>query len=216
MTPPQLEAGPSRGHKKRERTRQQLIAAGLTVLGEKGEALTISDVVARAGVSNGTFYNYFLDRRELIDALAKHSLLALAAEAATQTGDQDPARRFAFATHRVLARVEEDPTWGRAVLRLLDRSSAYSRDIGSYLREDLAAGLEEGRFEHGPDDITLDLLLGLISMSIRRIVQQEAGPGHSERVLERALVCLGIGTAEAGSLAAETVSGAATSQPEAR
>ena len=205
MADPQLEGRPSRGHKKRERTRCQLVAAGLAVLAEKGEALTISDVVARAEVSNGTFYNYFADRDELIDALAEYSLISLAAESAIQTTDQDPARRFAFATLRVLSRVAEDPTWGRALLRLLDRHRSYSRDVGGYLREDLAAGFDEGRFEFGPDEITLDVHLGLISMSIRRIVRGDAGPDHAERVLERALAILGIAKDEARILAAEPV-----------
>jgi len=205
MADPQIAGKPSRGHKKRERTRHQLIAAGLAVLAEKGEALTISDVVARAEVSNGTFYNYFADRDELIDALAAHSLISLAAESATQTTDQDPARRFAFATLRVLSRAAEDPTWGRVVLRLLDRRRSYSRDIGGYLREDLNAGFDEGRFEFGPDEITLDVLLGLIVMSIRRIVRGDAGPDHAERVLERALAILGVAIDEARILATEAV-----------
>jgi AcrR family transcriptional regulator len=205
MAEAQIEERPSRGHKKRERTRHQLIAAGVEILAEKGEALTVSDVVARAEVSSGTFYNYFADRDELIDAVAAHSLISLAAESATQTTDQDPARRFAFATLRVLSRVAEDPTWGRAVLRLLDRHRSYSRDIAGYLREDLAAGFDEGRFEFGPDEITLDVLLGLILMSIRRIVRGDAGPDHPEHVLERALTILGIAKDEARILATEAV-----------
>jgi AcrR family transcriptional regulator len=205
MADPQIEERPSRGHKKRERTRHQLIAAGIAVLAEKGEALTISDVVARAEVSNGTFYNYFADRDELIDALAEHSLISLAAESAIQTTDQDPARRFVFATLRVLSRVAEDPTWGLAVLRLVDRRRSYSRDIGGYLRDDLKAGFDEGRFEVGPDEITLDLLLGLILMSIRRIVRGDASPDHAERVLERALAILGVAKDEARTLATEAV-----------
>ncbi len=205
MADAQIEEKPSRGHKKRERTRHQLIAAGLTVLAEKGEALTISDVVARAEVSNGTFYNYFADRDELIDALAAHSLISLAAESAMQTTDQDPARRFAFATLRVLRRAAEDPTWGRAVLRLLDSRRSYAGDIGGHLREDLAAGFDVGRFEFGPDAITLDVLLGLLWMSIRRIVRGGADPDHGERVLERALAILGIAQDEARTLVTEAV-----------
>jgi AcrR family transcriptional regulator len=206
MAEPQIEEKPSRGHKKRERTRHQLIAAGVAVLAEKGEALTISDVVARAEVSNGTFYNYFADRDELVDALAAHSLVSLAAESAMQTEDQDPARRFVFATLRVLSRAAEDPTWGRAVLRLLDRRHSYSHDIGGYLREDLTAGFDEGRFEFGADEITLDILLGLVVMSVRRIVRGDARPDHAERVLERALAILGIAIDEARILVAEAVS----------
>ncbi|MCP5060170.1 MAG: TetR/AcrR family transcriptional regulator [bacterium] len=205
MTAPQAEGKPSRGHKKRERTRHQLIGAGIAVLAEKGEALTISDVVARAEVSNGTFYNYFTDRDELIDALADHSLTSLAAESAAQTTDQDPARRFAFATLRVLNRAAEDPNWGRVVLRLIDHRRSYSREMVGYLREDLSSGFDEGRFEFGADEVTLDVLAGLTLMSVRRIVRGDAPPDHAARVLERALAILGIPKDEARDLATEVV-----------
>ena len=72
----------TRGHRKRERTRRQLLEAGLRVLAAKGQGLSVSDVVAEAEVSNGTFYNYFDDREQLLAALAEHSALSLAAAAA--------------------------------------------------------------------------------------------------------------------------------------
>jgi len=201
----QLDERPSRGHKKRERTRRQLLAAGVETLAEKGEALTISDVVARAEVSNGTFYNYFADRDELIDALAEHSLLSLAAEADDHTAEEDPALRFAVATLRVLHRAADDRTWGRAVLRLADHQRSTGRELDRFLREDLATGLERGRFALGPDDITLDSIVGLIMMSIRRIVRGEAGPRYAERVTERALTTVGVTRDEAAALVAHAV-----------
>jgi AcrR family transcriptional regulator len=180
-----------------------LIAAGLQVLANKGESLTISNVVAEAQVSNGTFYNYFADREELIDALAEHSLVTLAARAAIQTTDRDPAQRFAFATLLVLKCATEDPTWGRVVLRLADYRRSFPREIHRYLREDLATGFDQGRFAFGPDEITLDLIVGLLMMSIRRIVRGDAGPGHAELVVERALTTLGIAKDEAAILVAD-------------
>jgi AcrR family transcriptional regulator len=203
-----VEERPSRGHRKRERTRNELIAAGVQVLAEKGEALTVSDVVARAQVSNGTFYNYFADRDELTDALAEHSLISLATAAAIQTTHQDPARRFAFASLRVLQRAIEDPTWGRAVLRLTESRRSFTHEIHRYLKEDLSSGFEQGRFEIGPDEITLDFVVGLMMMSIRRIVQGDAGPGHVELVVERALATLGVAKDEAALLVAEATADA--------
>ena len=206
MTTSPNEQDLSRGHKKRERTRSELIAAGLQVLADKGKSLTISDVVARAQVSNGTFYNYFADRNELIDALAEQSLVSLAALAAIETTDQDPARRFVVATGRGLKRAAGDPTWGRAILRLTDERRSFRNEIHRYLREDLEAGFEQDRFEFGADEVTLDLVTGLITMSIRRIVRGDASPGHIEFVLERALTTLGIAKCEAALLAADSTS----------
>jgi AcrR family transcriptional regulator len=195
----------TRGHRKRERTRSQLIAAGLRVLAEKGEALTVSDVVAEADVSNGTFYNYFADRDELVDALAEHLLMTLAAAAAGEP-TSDPAMRFAVASVRVMQRAAEDPTWGRVVLRLVNRGAVY-HNVDHYLREDLAAGFAQGRFDAGPDDAMIDQVLGLMVMTIRRIAEGQAQPDAARRAVERGLRALGISSEEAGEIAAAALSG---------
>lgn len=195
----------TRGYRKKERTRRHLIAAGLRVLGEKGHGLTVSDVVAEAEVSNGTFYNYFADRDALIDALAEHSLVSLAAQSAVDTPSEDPALRFSFATARVLMRAVHDPTWGRAVLRLGNHRRSPPYEMQRYLREDLSTGYAQGRFTFGADEITLDAVTGLILMSLRRIVRGELGAEHVERVLSRALTTLGVEPAESAMIAVEAL-----------
>jgi AcrR family transcriptional regulator len=194
---------PSRGHKKRERTRRQLVEAGLRVLAAKGEALAVSDVTAEAEVANGTFYNYFADRDALLDALAGDVVLDLA-EAAASEPTQDPALRFAVASARVLRRAAEDSTWGRVVMRLVNRPSVHD-NIDQYLRDDLAKGFAAGRFDTGPDDATIDQVFGLLLMTIRRIVEGEAAPDAPERAVLRGLRALGVETSEARRLAAEAL-----------
>ena len=191
----------TRGYRKKERTRRQLIAAGLRVLAEKGHGLTVSDVVAEAEVSNGTFYNYFADREELLEALAEHSALSLAAAAAQERID-DAARRFAVATTRVLLRASEDDTWARVMLRLVSRPGS-GVDLSRYLREDLAEGFAQGRFDVGPDDATLDQVAGLIIMTIRRIVEGNAAPDAPQQAVQRGLRALGVDEIESVQLATE-------------
>lgn len=198
----QLEP-PTRGHRKREKTRRSLVAAGLRVLAEKGESLAVSDVTTEAEVANGTFYNYFPDREALLDALAEHLVLTLA-EAAAREPHEDPALRFAVASGRVLRRAAEDPSWGRVVLRLVNRPSVH-RNIDRYLREDLAAGFAAGRFDTGPDDATLDQALGLLVMTIRRIVEGGAGPDAPRLAVERGLRALGLPPGDAREIAAHAL-----------
>ena len=83
-------APPTRGHKKRSRTRQTLLDAALRVLAENGEGFSVTEVAARAGVSHGTFYNYFRDRDELMDALVLYSV----EEFAVRTGLREVGKRF--------------------------------------------------------------------------------------------------------------------------
>jgi len=190
----------SRGHRKRAKTRSQLVAAGLRVLAEKGDTLSVSDVTAAADVANGTFYNYFPDREALLDTIAEQLVLNLAEAAAGEPND-DPAMRFAVASGRVLRRASEDRIWGRVVLRLLNRPRVH-QNVDRYLREDLAAGFATGRFDTGSDDATVDQVLGLLVMTIRRIVQGGAAEDVPARALERGLRALGIDAGEAREIAA--------------
>lgn len=192
----------TRGYRKKERTRRQLVAAGLRVLAEKGQGLTVSDVVAEAEVSNGTFYNYFADRDELVEALAEHSALELAAATAGEPID-DPARRFAVATTRMLQHATHDPTWARVMLRLVGRPGS-GVDLARYLREDLEEGFARGRFAFGPDDATLDQVAGLIVMTIRRIVEGQAAADAPRQAVQRGLRALGVGEDESAKLAADS------------
>ncbi|MBI4672798.1 MAG: TetR/AcrR family transcriptional regulator [Chloroflexi bacterium] len=62
---PRLTA-PARRALVRER-RQQILAAAATVFAEKGfDRATISDVARAAGVSDGSIYNYFRDKQDLL------------------------------------------------------------------------------------------------------------------------------------------------------
>ena len=197
---------PTRGHRKKEKTRRQLVAAGLRVLAAKGEALTASDVSEEADVSVGTFYNYFPDRDALVDAVTEEQLGALAATAATADEPiEDPAQRIALTAAAVLHRASTDTPWARLVLRLVNRPTVYNR-INGYLREDLEEGLAQGRFDTGADDATLDQVTGLLVMTIRRIVAGEAKSDVRARAVERVLRALGVADAEAQDLAATAVS----------
>jgi AcrR family transcriptional regulator len=188
---------------KRERTRAKLIAAGFRVLAERGDALTASDVVAEADVANGTFYNHFLDREDFIATLARESLEAITVDSAGQTEGADPAWRFAVATTRVLQAAVQQPLWARAVLRLAERPSPPHATVQQHLREDLATGLSAGRFTHGDDPVTVDLVTGTLISALRRITADvEAVDDQTiPAVVTRLLEAIGIDRAEAASLA---------------
>jgi AcrR family transcriptional regulator len=155
---------------KRERTRRRLLDAGLRVLADRGDAFTASDVVAAADVSNGTFYNHFLNRDDFIAALANDSLRAIADESADETEGTDPAWRFAVGSTRVLETARRQPLWGRAVLRLTEHRSPPHAAVQQQLRADLADGHRLGRFTHGDDPVTIDLVTGTLMASLRRLV----------------------------------------------
>ena len=197
---------PTRGHKKKARTRQALLDAALEVLAADGEGFSVVDIAARAGVSHGTFYNYFADREELVAALVPLLVESFAAQAAAEIDESEPAARFAVITARALAVAAEAPELVRVALRLeaVQRALLAEGPL-AYLRDDLAAGHAAGRFDGPPDDGTLDVVLGALLLAARRIVDDEAGLDHRRTVIRRLLVALGVSPGEAEAIADRAV-----------
>ncbi|MEM7286752.1 MAG: TetR/AcrR family transcriptional regulator [Actinomycetota bacterium] len=196
---PKVEDGTTRGHRKRARTRALLVEAGLLVLATRGDTMTVTDVVTEAGVSNGTFYNYFDDIDDLILVLAEHVGVSIA-EAAAAEPIEDPAERFADATARLLVMAEVDPTWGRAFLQVAARPGS-AQDMLRHARADLERGHRERRFTIGPEPAALDQLSGLVVMTIRRMVEGRSDRGTIAAAVSRGLESLGRGRDEANALA---------------
>ena len=189
---------------KRERTRRRLLDAGVRVLAERGEALTASDVVVEADVSNGTFYNHFVDLDEFVQEVARRTFHGIAELASVETAGADPAWRFAVASTRILDAAVQDPTWGRLLLQLA-RSGLSRRAELERLRADLRAGRRSGRFVYGDDRITVDLVSGTIIATIGRLVRDDVGRRHIPDVVGRLLVVLGLPDDEARSIASEAL-----------
>ncbi len=188
---------------KRERTRAKLVEAGLRVLADRGDALTASDVAVEADVANGTFYNHFLDRDDFIHVLARESLKAITTDSAEETEGADPAWRCAVASTRVLQAAVREPLWGRAVLRLAEYPTPPHAAIQQHLRSDLADGHRTGRFTHGDDPVTVDLISGTLMATLRRVASPDAVVDDRTvpEVVTRILEAIGLEHDEAHSLA---------------
>lgn len=65
-----MAAKPSRNEKKKERTRAQILEAGIELFSTKGFRDTkIKDITDRIDVGYGTFYRYFENKEELLECI---------------------------------------------------------------------------------------------------------------------------------------------------
>ena len=176
----------TRGHKKKERTRRLLLDTALEVIAEQGEACAISDIAQRAGVSHGTFYNYFPDRDALFASLVPDVVAAFGAAEADSTGEADPARRFAIISARALAHAAAAPHMVHVALRV------------DAVQEALLSG---GAFA----DLRRDLVAGALLVAARRVVAGHDSPAYRRQVLRHLLQSLGIDPAEATAIARDAV-----------
>ncbi|MEL6981589.1 MAG: TetR/AcrR family transcriptional regulator [Actinomycetota bacterium] len=206
----------TRGHKKKARTRRKLLSAAVDVIAARGESFTVSDVVAHAGVSHGTFYNYFDDREQLIEAVVPEVLRAFAAEGAANVVDADPATRFATITAMAFVRAGVTPDAVRVVLRLETVQQAIrSGAVVAHLRSDLAEGAASGRFDVVDPDATLDVVLGTMLLACRRIIDDPVADEYPSQVIDVLLRSLGLDRVEASTIAEASVARAVQLQLDA-
>jgi AcrR family transcriptional regulator len=88
-SPPE-QARPLRGDARRNRDR--LLAAARELFAARGVDVAMADIAKHAGVSNGTLYNRFPTREDLIEAVFTDRLETMAALARRALADDDPWR----------------------------------------------------------------------------------------------------------------------------
>lgn len=162
------------GQVRRERTRQKLLSAAARVLAEHGEAkATIDDFIQAAGVARGTFYNYYSTRTELLDDVWKQiGRDPLHAIQSACSHLDDPAERLVAQARLVLSRASEDPTWGWLVYALSADGEVINKDLLSYPRPDLVAGLRTGRFQFADLDSANDVVVGSVRRALRATLSE--------------------------------------------
>lgn len=201
--PPATATRRARPSRARERTRTLLIDAALRVFARKGAgASAIHEIAAEAGVANGTFYNYFRTREELLEAASMRLVERFFQEitdSAVAIGD--PAERVAIGTRRFILQALRDPTWGAALLRVWASTPMLIEHTAAPVVIDLRAGRRRRRFAFKNEQAAIDLVSGSVLSAMRTILEGRAGEEHATEVAAMILRGLGIAADEAAEIA---------------
>ncbi len=189
-----LAARAATAEARRARTRERLLDAAESVIADKGfQAATIEDFVAAAGVSRGTFYNYY----PTITALMHDMNIRVAGDIDRQldrleTAVEDPVARLAAALHTVAAAIKSNPVRGWVALQLaassVPRAHVFEERFAGIYREAVALG----RFR--PIEITSawTLAFGAMRMAHRDLVSGVAAPTQTIEVVALILAAFGV------------------------
>jgi AcrR family transcriptional regulator len=186
----------------RARTRTLLLDAAVRLFARQGVGATaIHQIAAEAGVANGTFYNYFRTREEVLEAVSVRLAERLQEEiTAVSAGVTDAAERMAIATRRFVTQAVRDPVWAAALVRVSTSvSPAQARLAGPVLR-DLRLGRRRGRFTYRDEAAALDLVSGTVLSGIRSVLEGRAGAEHPAHIAGVILRGLGVSASEADEL----------------
>ncbi|MGH8333052.1 MAG: TetR/AcrR family transcriptional regulator [Pseudomonas fluorescens] len=193
----------TRGHKKRERTRRGLMDAALRLIARKevGE-IALLEVAAEAAVSNGTIYNYFRTRDEVLEAVG----IAMAAEfsdaiSALSTDVNCGAQRLSIGVRMFVCRAAADHQWANALLRIIHFDQAMRSRLAGHVLGDLREGLRAGTFAYEDEGVALDIVLSCTTGAMRSVVEGRAVAEHDMRVAEMVLRALGVSPAKARKIA---------------
>ena len=173
---------------KRARMRAHLLQAVISVHEPtlNGDRAVIDDVIRRANVARGTFYQYFSSLDEAIAESSSALVAEMAAGAdAIYARMEDPAMRVATGLMSFTFRASMDRPWG---IFLLQSRLEGDNLIVRRIRADLASGVAAGTFAIPSAEAGLDMVLGTLRQAVRRIVA-EGGGLASTQDLARMLLC---------------------------
>ena len=175
-----LKEKPQRVSDRRERRklaiREALLDAARSLLVSRSmDALSVDEIVERADVARGTFYNYFRDKDALERELASRTRTRIEDEIASVNGGvRDPAQRIARAFCGVLRLGISAPQEAAAMMRLFPRATDPAAPVNSSVRRDAAEGINHGRIVAISEDVVVAYVIGVFSAGVNRALDLPA------------------------------------------
>lgn len=189
------------------RTRAALIAAGFELLVERPiDAIPIDDVVAKAGVAKGSFFNHFVDKQAFANAIATEVRLEVETLVTrANAGIEDPVERIAGGMRIAATFALTQPKRTAVLLRSQGSSTARRHPLNSGLRVDIEAAVEQGLLRHEARESGLLYWLGLCQAVMTNIIEvkpsKEAFRKRLAEILILGLTGLGVPEARAAQIA---------------
>ena len=156
------------------RTRSALIAAGFELLVERPiDAIPIDEVVAKAGVAKGSFFNHFADKQAFAEAIATEVRLELEDQVTrANAGVSDPIARIAGGMRVCALFAINNPKRTTVLLRSHASSTARGHPLNKGLVDDFKAASENGVMRPEAQECGVLYWLGLCQVLMANLVER--------------------------------------------
>ena len=197
-----LEARAANAEHRRAKTRLRLIEAAMAVIADKGPGqASVEDFVAAAGVSRGTFYNYFPTIDELLATLNLHMSEGFDRQLTAATeGLRDPALVLAVIVHETFRIVSADPQRGWVALRITDSSAPRHAKLAERFDAIYQGAVDRGRVRPTTPDAARNLLVGAVRLAQSEILAGRADIAHTVDLVSLVLTAYGLDADEAAKV----------------
>lgn len=201
----------SRQEPRRLKTRRALLVAGLELMAQSPiDAISIDEIVERAGVAKGSFFNHFTDKSGFAAAISM-DIRDRVEETVSSANDgvTDPAERVVRAVSSFVQFARADPCAARIMVRAPEQAARPGAAMNAGVRRDLQLGQANARFNLADLDHGVLYLVGLCQMMVGAVathtLDDDATRALATDVQSMLLAGLGVEAAEARKLATEAV-----------
>lgn len=173
-----------------QRTYRALVDAGLELLAERPiDALAIDEIVGRAGVAKGSFFNHFADKAAFGQAIGAEIRVELEARiGAANAGVADPLARLAGGMRTGLAFALDEPRKTAIMLRNASNSTLRDQPLNQGVAADLNAAVATGRLRKEAQQSGVRFWLGLCQVLMANAIERRIDRTEAARRLEEMLV----------------------------
>jgi AcrR family transcriptional regulator len=153
---------------KRDRTQAALLDAAIEVIARKGmEAAKISDMTEAAGLANGTFYNHFQTKDDILKKVAIKIAFEVSRRLDMEMAEiEDGPLRMVTATTRFVNLMLDSPDWAAVLLDSKALVAGQPKEAFKFLVADLERCVEQGAIDEKIDQFTLEQVVSLIRTGI--------------------------------------------------
>lgn len=184
-----------------QRTRSAMLVAGFELLSKRPiDAIAIDDIVSRAGVAKGSFFNHFTDKPGFGQAIGAEVRRALEARVdAANAHLTDPVERLVGGMRVAIEFALEERTQAIVMMRGLEASTAIDHELNRGIRADVEALVKVGLARPEAVRSGMRFWLGVCQIAVlntieRRPIRADA----ADRMREMAVLGLtGLGVEEA-------------------
>lgn len=182
------------------RTRAAMLAAGFDLLAERPiDAIAIDEVVARAGVAKGSFFNHFTDKPGFANAIAAAVRAELEGRVdAANALVTDPVARLAGGMRVAVDFALTERKRAIVMLRGLELSTGIDHELNRGIRADIEAVLTAGLGRKEAARSGVRYWLGLCQIAMLNVIERQPDRAIAAQRLEEMLVLglCGLGIAE--------------------
>ncbi|MFM6951503.1 MAG: TetR/AcrR family transcriptional regulator [Novosphingobium sp.] len=188
-----------------QRTYRALIDAGLELLAQRPiDALAIDEIVARAGVAKGSFFNHFADKAAFGQAIGAEIRAELEGRIGAANAEvADPLARLAGGMRTGLAFALDEPRKAAIMLRNASNSTLRDQPLNAGVTADMDAASATGRLRKEARESGVRFWLGLCQVLMANAIERQIDRTEAARRLEEMLVLgltgLGLSAEDAAS-----------------